>query len=329
MGERFSFVGPGLTPEKKAIVTKVLAHSQEKENIFHKAELKKTSQELAAIALADELFKREFVQLGIAAVPELQPERFHIMSDEWFAKEVPKTSEAQYCSFDDKAVFNRNRSQSNLSLYQALFHEGVHAVSHQKHWVDEEKMGAGYRIGYGITNHAEKVRHSHFRGFNEGVTEGTIEYLFGKYSSEIKTKLDISDGEMQKIGFVYRIERAVVEQLCNGLAAARLVDRGVIWQEIMKGQFTGEMMFLRDLEFEVYDKGALRVLDALRGTSDISSQQTGGKDENMVINEKVLEYFRNYNRENDNDDRKNEKHKKRAALAREILGDEMYQKYCV
>lgn len=320
MRERFNFVGPNITPGEERRATDALRRFQSEGNELLPQEQQKTRQELVAINLFDSLLKREFLELGITEVPELRPEQFRIMSDGWFNENRDKGTMASYYSLGDIAAFNRSRSGSPLGLYKTFLHEGIHAASHQKHWLDvETDEKETYRVGYYNNNVSdEKEARAHFRGLNEGVVEGTVEEMFWKYQNDIRQALKPSADELRRVMFSYELPRAVVNQICEALALYQGVEKKVAWDRMKKGQFTGEMMHLREVEL-AYDMGALRVLDALDVSTDILSQSRKLEQLAEARNKKILEYFRSYG-EN--------KSEKRRQLAQEILGEADYKKYC-
>lgn len=321
MRERFNFVGPNISPEEEALAAHSLASLKRRENAFHEAELEKTPGERAAIELWDSFLKSEFLDLDIPEVPELRPERFHIMTGEWFEKNVSsKKRVAEYGTFTDNATFSRDRTASVFQFYKVILHEAVHSVSHQKHWVDVEKMKIyDYRTGYSVTNTAyEGDEHTHFDAFNEGVVEATVEEMFHRRGKDIQEKLSVSQDEMKEITFAYPEFRAVVSEICDGLAQHQGISSRESWIRIKKGQFTGEMMHLRAMEL-AYGIGALRVLDALEVSDGVQSQTGAAVQSAEERNKKILEYFRSYG-EN--------KGEKRRQPAQEILGPSVYKKYC-
>lgn len=323
MRERFDFVGSNITPKAEAQAAHDLAFAQRRENLFQEGELKKTPEELAAIEFFDELLKMEFLDLDIPEVPELRPERFHIMSEAWCDENMGTSDYGAYFSFGDNAILSRRRSGSRLDFYNTISHEAIHSVSRQKHWIDVEKKKINsYRVGYRIQNPVgENGGHVHLKAFNEGVVETTVEEFFTRNSQEIGKRLSIPESELTKCTFGYTNFRRVVKGLCYGIARAQKGKPQDVWKKIKRGQFTGEMMHLRDIEY-TYGKGALRILDALQGKSDDPGMQ--GRDEQVdEKNEKIIQFFESYSLE------EREREAIRGELAREILGEEDFEKYCV
>jgi hypothetical protein len=324
MRERFDFVGPNITPKREAQATHDLASFERKSNLFQEGELPKTPEEIAAIEFFDGLLKMEFLDLGIPEIPELRPERFHIMSEAWCDANMEKSDHGAYFPIGNDTVLSRHRAKSRLDLYNSISHEAIHSVSKQKYWFDPEKnIIRLYRVGYKVENESGRENpHVHLRAFNEGVVEAIAEEFFTRNSQAIGKKLSIPERELEKCTFDYAAFRRVVKDLCHGIAQAQNSKPQDVWNKIKKGQFTGEMMHLRDIEY-AYGKGALRILDALQVTSDDLDMQEGSSEQIDEKNEKILQFFGNY-------DRKEESRELvRMELAQGILGEEDFKKYCL
>lgn len=325
MRERLNFVGPGRTDKEESLASFSIAQKRVEANRFHESELEKTPEERAAIELLSSLLQEEFQGLEIAEIPEIRENRFHIMTDEWFDKNRPKWLMGNYFPFEDSAFFCRGRFETPLQLYKTMFHEGVHAVSHQKHWLDVPgKRVNEYRVGYQVANTAKRgEEHTHLEAFNEGVTEMTVEHMFHKYRQDIMEKFSVSTSDLKDSKFSYPLFRGVVNNICEGLASYEN-DENIrpmqVWERIKRGQFTGEMMHLRDIE-RTYGRGALKILDALQS----EFPDIGSVDDDSFIerNEKVYEYFENYDRPEE------DRGGIRQRIAREILGEEAYAEYCL
>lgn len=324
MRQRFDFVVPSGTPESElARAAHSIARLQKLDNSSHPDELEKTPHEQVAIDLFDDLLKREFLILGIPEVPELRPERFHVMSEAWFSQNREKTTVGSFTAVLDKAVLSRERSVSPVQLYATILHEAIHSVSQLKiRWNGDFDDVQRYRIGYCIKNtYDEDDVHGHFEGFNEGVVELTAQEFFEKQRKEIQTKLNLLESDVADVNFYYPDSRAAVRSICHGLAEADSVNPQVAWDKIKRGQFTGEMMHLRDIE-RTYGKGALRILDKLNVSHGDPTLVQTDQAEVARKNELIRLYFESYDRGG----KSFEIVRSRYAIA--ILGLEDYKKYC-
>ncbi len=323
MRQKFDFVGPNITPKAEVRATHALALAQRQENTFHKEELEKTPGERAAIELFDKFLKQEFLELDIPEVPELRPDRFHVMSEAWFSKHRNKSTQGSYVHLYDKTLISRERPGSPVQVYTTILHEAIHSVAKLKIRLSgEEAIPTIYRLGYDIKNTSDTDNaHAHLVGFNEGVVELTTQDIFEKREKEIAARLNLSKREMEEAKFYYADGRAVTRSLCHGLGEATGVGPKVAWDKIKRGQFTGEMMHLRDIE-RTYGKGSLRILDALDVTSDLSTAQTIEQEKISRRNEQIRAYFESYDRPGQS------LAVTRSRLAIAILGLEGYKQYC-
>lgn len=327
MSERYEFAGPTVTPADEGEAARYIDKLRKRESKFFSGALEKTPGEENAIILADELLKREFRDLGITErVPDIRLGRFHVMSKQWFDENEGKNTWGSYSVIGDQAVLCRERARTPVNMYKVIFHEAIHAASKQKHWVQGHSESnpiapKNYRVGYQVINWSNPEElHEHLRGFNEGVVEMTTQSLFSEHAQEIKVRLGITKSQVEEAGFAYSESREVIREIIQTLAAVQEKSEEEVWKKIRKGQFSGEMMYLRDIEY-TYGKGALRVLDALDVRSD-DSRTDAEKKFLRDRNEKILEYFKS------GDQPGVKKKAIRLALAREILGEEDYKKYC-
>lgn len=329
MPEQYEFAGPAMTPDKAEEAGRVLKTYREViSEQKPRSAIEKSFDEEKAIWLIDDILKKEFVAMGIDWIPEIDADRFQHMSEQWFKSQTQKNTAGIHYPVEDQMAFNRGRAGSAVLVYKVIFHEAIHNAAKRKYWakpatVDGKKglQFDAYRGGYQSANLASPDGvHVHLVGFNEGVVEMTSQTYFHKYAHQIQEELAVTESEMDESGFAYEKSRAIIREIVRTLSLGQEIPETEVWKKIRKGQFTGEMMHLRDIEY-LYGKGALRVLDALVVGSDESRTVA----ENQTIrrrNEKILEYFKSSDRPGD------EKKTVRQALAREILGEEAFKKYC-
>lgn len=322
MSERYEIIGPGSNPPEKRNVAAYLDGYREGAGQLIEGELEKTPGEEKAIVLVGDLLKREFIDLGIDdRTPEISMDRFHVMPGNWFDHNEGKNTVGSYSVLGDKAMLSRERAGTPVEMYKVIFHEAIHAAGKQKHWVNGKKVQT-YRSGYRTNNQFDpRNQHEHLRGLNEGVVEMTAQMLFYRYQHEIERALGVTAEQVREKGFSYDISRSVVQEICEAIAAYEETGPNEVWRRMKRGQFTGEMMHPRDIE-QVYDKGALRVLDALivNPDDDLIESERKKIDER---NTKVLEYFKK--RDVGGKDLGTE----RAAIARAVLGKEDFERYCM
>jgi hypothetical protein len=327
MSERFTFVGAGITPANKKDATAYMRGYREgADRSFEEIELEKTEGEKEAIELLNYFLQQEFSGLGIADMPELTSEQFHIVPIEELRNNSQNGSlHGIYLPKENATVVGRSPSKLPIQHYKTIFHEGTHAVSHSKFWVGVSRNKVdikNYRTGYGAIgkNTDEENGRVRFAAFNEGIVETTVERMFHRGNKLIQKDLAVSQEDIEKVRFSYPTFRAIVKTICGGLARYSGKTSIEHWQNMERGQFTGEMMHLRDIEY-AYGKGALRILDALQLDPDATVEE---KDETTKTrNKQVLEFFESYTLPD------GEREDVRGELAREILGEEDFEKYCL
>lgn len=329
MPEQYEFAGPAMTLAESEEAGRTLKAYRGKVREKRAEEaVEKAFDEEKAVRLIDDILKKEFLAMGIERVPEIDPERFHHMSEQWFKARAEKGTIGIHYPVEDYMVFNRRRAGSSVPVYKVIFHEAIHNAAKRKYWAKPVTVGDtegiqfnSYRAGYESANVSNPDdQHVHLIGFNEGVVEMTSQTLFHKYAHQIRRELAVTESEVAEGGFAYTKSRAIIREIVRTLSSLEEVPEPEVWQRIRKGQFTGEMMHLRKIEY-AYGKGSLRVLDALVVGSD--EKRTDAENEAIRDrNEKILEYFEQSDRPGEN------KKPSRQALAREILGEEAFEKYC-
>ncbi len=137
-----------------------------------------------------------------------------------------------------------------------LTHESVHDKSIHKYRVSNEKNGmpkvSNYRLGYSIIS--EKPEDSWFDGFNEAITEKTAMDIINKEKKGEEKQL------ISKTKYKFNIE--IVDKIAEKVAQKKGETKEEVWRRFKAGQFTGNMMHLRDIE-NAFGKNSLRVLGSM------------------------------------------------------------------
>jgi hypothetical protein len=169
------------------------------------------------------------------------------------------------------------KSQENF--FDSVIHEDIHNKQFASFSANANGKPWTYRTGYDVQNKfkPEDV-HSHFRGFNEAVTTMTVWDIVEENRSYIENDLHLDLNLLkQEFEKTYLGVRQITEAVILKVALSRVMDDKSIpadisaikeaikikerefWEEIKKGQFTGNMMFLREIEKSV-GPGSLRIL---------------------------------------------------------------------
>ncbi len=261
MKNEYELFGKGLNKKEAEAVADAIDRKREESAKPIKGELEKTPEEIKLINLYNSYLQREFDELGIKEKPEILPEQIHLFSHENFIKAFPNKKDLDefHESETTKAGYlNIDRAPNRIEFYNTILHTMIHIVSFHKYLVEtEEKKFSSYRTGYRIADVRKIAREDeeHLRWFNEAVVDKTTQDIFLKYYSEIIKELNIPKNE-EKIPVYYkRIDS--LNAIISEIAKQKGEDENAVWQKIKRGQFTGEMMHLRDVE-KYLGKGVLK-----------------------------------------------------------------------
>lgn len=286
MKEKFSVFGQNLTPERAEKADFDLDQIEREAHKPIEGEIEKNSEEIEFIKTVDRYLKEEFKEIGIEEDPNILPESIHLLSHEDFKKMHPDEKLSGFVSFPENNIYIDESVYSHrLQLYKTIFHESIHSVAFRKHHIEiSEKRDVikSYRKGYYVASPKESG-HEHFRGLGEAIVDMTVMELFNKHKKEIIEKFKITPEEenlpVQFQDHYIEILKTIIEEI----AKENNEDKHLVWQRFKRGQFTGEMMHLKDID-KVFGKGSLRVLAALdSGTKNLPEEE---------IYEKILRYFR-------------------------------------
>lgn len=274
--EKFNFVGKNINAEEVKEATSYLKQQEEAFSGPSKfpEEHQKTEKENEMIQRVVDGVREELTALGLSAEFSVNPDSVH------FLPGTRKSTSMHYTESDhieivrhsnpliklNTAIYNtliqlssKNAEKKTKEL-AALVHESIHAASHHKFELDiENKKLDTYRAGYRLSGDEK----DYFRGFNEAVVEQTTKDILarmyklkdGSFEKEFGKKLyNLSTG--------YLPEMVTVNSIVDKIAKMKGEEKEKIWERFKKGQFTGEMMHLRDVE-SVYGPGSLRILASM------------------------------------------------------------------
>lgn len=227
-----------------------------------KEELPKSPQEKAYIMLADTAVRSKMQELGLPDELPLEIDRVHFLAHQDFLNRVKdKKTSAVYNSRLNGILVDVSRDK-DVNMVGNLCHEMVHMRSLRMIELNKNGLLAGYgKTGYGVTNFRD--RHEHFRGLTEAVTQMIVNDI-GKENIELINELSVTRKDITPKDFRgYDSDVAVVEAIIERVTSAKGLDKEEYRKKVQKGLFTGEMMWLRDVD-EVYGAGSIRVLAAMQ-----------------------------------------------------------------
>lgn len=244
-------------------------------------EIEKSKEVTKFIELAGGYLNEELESFGREKF-EIDSRRIHILFAEDFEKKFPKHSDSNgiYKSLDDGIYVKGDGFR--LNLYKCIFHELVHQASFRSVYADKEERSIDpKRVGYADFNPTEDFSHEHFRGLNEAVVDKIVSDLTQRHADEIVIELNITEAEKNEPVNFYIGEMQVLKVVVEKIAETKGEDPEVVLRRFKQGEFSGEMMHLRDVE-KAFGKGSLRVLAALRSGTKGSVSESSSK---------ILKYF--------------------------------------
>lgn len=154
------------------------------------------------------------------------------------------------------------RDKTRLQAYKSLLHEVVHQISYRSVYANPETRETYViRSGYN-NNQATEEHHEHFRGMNEAVVDSIVKEVLQKHAAELVKDFNITDKEQKESVNYYDDYMDVLNIVMEKIAGKNNEGKTAVWTRFKKGEFSGEMMHLREVE-RTFGNGALRVLAAL------------------------------------------------------------------
>lgn len=288
MEKELYIFGKNLSPEKKEKIENRIRQEREKTSQPFENEIEKTSEEIKFINLADSWLTQEFKEIGIAEKPDIRPEIVHFLSREEFKKICRHKDCMAFASFPENNIYiNKDAPPHRLELYATIMHEAVHMPAFEKIYAEVKKpddnlICSQYRRGYRVENPAEE-NHEHFRGLGEIIADKTVIEIFHKHKEKLISELNITPEE-EKLPISFYDGLDILDIVIGKLARKKNESEKTVWREFKKGQFTGRMTHLKDVE-RTFGKGSLRMLAAFDSEGSTKSLPP------EIINKKIFRYF--------------------------------------
>lgn len=279
--DKYNFVGKGINEAVKksassAIDNRVrLASSAEN----FPDEIPKTKEDAERIRDVIDSINDELIDLGLSPDFNINPQQIHLVSHidninstglhqmknqqiqilkSRFNLHVNPVALTRYLIFQILSKISTRNLDKKMVNSEVLIHESIHFKSYQVHKLDVKNKSMGeYREGYKLRGREDV---DYFRGFNEAVVQKTTEDIL------MKSHKSSDASDLQKTLFklrgAYTSELLTVNQIVNKIAKIKNQSKDEVWERFKKGQFTGEMMHLRDVE-NAYGPGSLRILASM------------------------------------------------------------------
>ncbi|TRZ52316.1 hypothetical protein D4R99_02940 [bacterium] len=287
-------------------VEKTLNTMREEKLHPFEGEVEKTEKQLAYIDAVERYLQKTFKILNIPHEGRfIDPDQVHYFPKDILEKNFSditcdvggffSTADRALCmkSYDDSEKEELNKTE--IRDLENLAHESIHLVSHSKfqaNLVSGTKLNIGnYRTGYLVQS--SESGEMKFNGFNEGVVCITERLSLINEAEELKRQFNATDKQIENLGYdAYIQNQMLVYALVGKIAEYRKESPVRALSRIIRGQFTGEMMHLRDVD-DIYGKGSLDLLAKYQSSKD--PRMNGDRDD------LILAYFQSDDQEERDD----------------------------
>lgn len=252
--------GKDVTQEARSDIFEQMRRERE-EGLKHiDGEIEKNDELEKYIVLAAGYLNDELVALGLPAT-QMDSRRVHAFLGEEYERRVRnKDTNGLYRSKEDALYVHSGRGR--MQLYKTILHEMVHRAAFKARHADVSERTVGDVRGGYFTRHPNEDKHMHFRGLDEAVVDRIVMDIAQKHFDELIQQLHITEEESREPVNFYHDYMDVLAIIVQKVAENKKEDPRETWQRFKRGEFSGEMMHLRDVE-DAFGKGSLRVLAAL------------------------------------------------------------------
>jgi hypothetical protein len=272
--------GKELTPEDREDADKTITKRSLQGLERVGGEIEKSEEMTRFIEVVGGYLNKELESLGLEPF-SFDLQRIHLLPAENFGKKFKESeSNGVYTELSDGIYLKDNASR--MRLYKSAFHEMVHQASRRSYYVHVDPGGNKMRrTRTGYVSHHPIEGHEHFRGLNEAVVDNIVRDIFRKNQDELVAAFNISEQEQHEEVDWYTRYMDILDVIVSGIANKNDENPEAVMARFMRGEFTGEMMHLRDVE-RTFGKGSLRMLAAMESST---------KGDEITADENILEYF--------------------------------------
>jgi hypothetical protein len=281
-------------------ITSGIANASDKkhtESILHlEGERAKSEKEIKRIEAVETYLGRLFDKLGLPHEGRfIEQDQIHFLSQEVFEKNFSQFTcdVGGFFRAGDRVIFMNDNNMpegadpadKEITDLEHLTHECIHLASHAKTLAnigeDKSVSYGNYRTGYRVLG--LDSNDSKFNGFNEGVVCATERLMLLSEVEDLKKRFHATEPQLEKLGYgAYVSNQVLVHTLNHKIAEFRKEKPVTSLTRIIRSQFTGEMMHLRDIE-DIYGKDSLDLLAKFQSSSDSKI--------NEVRDPLILKYF--------------------------------------
>lgn len=287
--EKFNFIGKDITKEKKDKAKNRLNRLSFSNAFPDDKELVKTKLEKELIETAVSLVDEEVTSLGLNpnSLEEIQVHEYDVDTyKDLVGSDSPTGLSGHYTAYTQKIQLPIKRVgelgflkktmlqimkkyeepglKNKINFLHTIMHEDVHQEQYHSFDLDENEDILLRRVGYDNSNNNPEYNHQHFDGFNEAVNQKTVISRIELNKKLLEDKYGITEKDIKEYNSLdgYFLQGIVLDKIIESLAETKKISQDEAWKVIEKGQFTGEMMYMRDIE-KYYGPGSLRILGSM------------------------------------------------------------------
>jgi hypothetical protein len=248
-------------------------------------EKKKSPELLDGIKYLNKYLNEEFVDLDLKEI-ETDQRTIHVLPDAVFDKVIDEPDTLSFYYFNENSILVRDQSSRMLSL-RLILHEMIHQASfHTVFENTDKKLIYPLRSGYQGFKPNDLESKDRFVGLNEAIVDSITQEIINKHQEDLNVKFNFSEEELKTdelFSDAYSDYVDILNIIINKISEEKGEDKESIWKNFKKGEFTGNMMHLRDVE-KYFGTGALRILSSFGDYNDRNNYE-------LLIN-KTKEYFK-------------------------------------
>lgn len=298
MENGFKIMGKNLSPERKEAFAKKYEEVEKEAMTPYTNELEKSEKAKEIIGFVNACLKKEFDKMDLK-FEEIPIQKIHIFSKEGFEKTFFDKKES-LSAFSSAILKEANIKASDVEIagvFKAILHEMIHLASYNVYFANanNEELKESYRTGYFNNQYQSENYHFHFMGLNEGTIDLVASEIVQENLHTILKMLNIKEEDWKDVNW-YHDESNLINRIAEKISTQKGEDFDDVYNRFKKGLFSGEMMYLRDVE-KVYGQDSLRIFSYLNSSVE--------KDDNkgIELKEKIYEFF-----ETGNEERRKELH---------------------
>ncbi len=242
-------------------------------------ELEKTEEDLTMLAEVNTMLTSVADRFNLKK-ETIDSRSVHVLPAEAFLKQTTYKTAGMYKAKFESILLNDDLLKDKSKRISTLLHESLHAISHQKFFLQEDGTLEPYRVGYG-NNPIRGGRW--FDGLNEMVIVFTESTLMRAHADELQRKFVITEEEIAQTAKENECLEVFLHHILNKVGKYRNEDFVTTADRFVKGHFTGEMLHLKDIE-KVYGPHSLRILAMLDDGHNLNSQR-------VPLRRMIVQYF--------------------------------------